>query len=85
MRSAMDNSQVVQDYLSTEIKEGRIIGPLDPGEYQSIHTNKFGVIPKSILGKWRLIVDMSVPEVMGYGVSPAHYRMPRWPTPTLAG
>ena len=62
MTSATDNSQEVQDYLSTELKEGRIIGPLDPGEYPSIHTNRFRVIPKSTPGKWRLIVDMSAPE-----------------------
>ena len=26
------------------------------------HTNRFGIIPKGSSGKWRLIVDMSVPE-----------------------
>ena len=62
MKSAVDNPQVVQDYLDTELKEGRIIGPLDPGEHPFIHTNRFGVIPKSTTGKWRLIVDMSSPE-----------------------
>ena len=62
MKSARDNPQVVQDYLGTELKEGRIVGPLDPMEYPFIHTNRFGVIPKSTPGKWRLIVDMSSPE-----------------------
>ena len=59
MKSAVDNPQVVQDYLDMELKEGRIIGPLDPGEYPSIHTR---VIPNSTPGKWRFIVDMSSPE-----------------------
>lgn len=62
MKSAMDNPQVVQDYLGTELKEGRIVGPLDPKEYPFVHSNRFGVIPKSSPGKWRLIVDMSSPE-----------------------
>ena len=62
MKSAGKNPQVIQDYLDTELKEGRIIGPLDPEEYPFIHTNRFGVIPKSTPGKWRLIVDLSSPE-----------------------
>ena len=62
MKSATDNPQLVQDFLGTELKKGRIISPLDPGEYPSIHTNSFGVIPKSTPGKWRLIVNMSSPE-----------------------
>lgn len=48
--------------MDTELKEGRIIGPLDPEEYPFIHTNRFGVIPKSTPGKWRLIVNLSSPE-----------------------
>ena len=62
MKSAGDNPQVIQDYLDNELKEGRIIGPLDPKEYPFIHRNRFGVIPKSTPGKWRLIVDLSSPE-----------------------
>ena len=62
MKSAVDKSQVVQDYQDTELKEGRIIGPMDPGEYPFINTYRFGVIPKSTPGKWRLIVNMSSPE-----------------------
>ena len=62
MRSALDNPQVIRDYLRTELKEGRIVGPLDPKECLYIHTSRFGVIPKSTPGKWRLIVDMSSPE-----------------------
>ena len=56
MKSAGDNPQVIQDYLDSDLKEGRIIGPLDPEEYPFIHTNRFGVMPKSTPGKWRLIV-----------------------------
>ena len=62
MKSAGDNPQVIQDYLDTELKEGRIIGPLDQEKYPFIHTNRFGIIPKSTPGKWRLIIDLSSPE-----------------------
>ena len=62
MKSALEKPQVIRDYLKAEIKEGRIIGPLDPKEHPYIHTSRLGVIPKSTPGKWRLIVDMSSPE-----------------------
>ena len=62
MKSALDNPRMIQDYLRAEIKEGRIIGPLDPKEHPYIHLSRFGVIPKSMPGKWRLIVDMSSPD-----------------------
>ena len=59
MKSALDNPEVIRDYLRTELKE---VGPLHPEEHPEIHTSRFGVIPKSTPGKWRLIVDMSSPE-----------------------
>ena len=62
MHSAEERSQVVHEYLQTEISAGRILGPLDPANYPQIHTSSFGVIPKSTPGKWRLIVDMSSPS-----------------------
>ena len=62
IKSALDNPQVIQDYLHMEVKEGRIVGPLDLKEHPILHTSRFGVILKSTPGKWRLIVDMSSPE-----------------------
>ena len=62
IRSSLDNPQVFRDYLATEIKAGRITGPLDLKQCPCIHTSRFGVIPKSTPGKWRLMVDMSSPE-----------------------
>jgi hypothetical protein len=64
MKSALENAEVVREYLSKEISLGRIIGPvgqeaIPPGTQVS----PFGVIPKSSQpGKWRLIVDLSSPE-----------------------
>lgn len=62
MLSARERPEVVRDYLAKECAEGRILGPLDPTQFPFVHTSRFGVIPKSSSGKWRLIVDMSAPE-----------------------
>ena len=62
MKSAVENPQVVHNYLEEECKAGRVVGPLCPGEYPFVHTSSFGVIPKSTPGKWRLIVDLWSPE-----------------------
>ena len=62
MKSAMDNSQVITQYLESECSAGRVVGPLSTEEFPFVHINRFGVIPKSTPGKWRLIVDMSSPE-----------------------
>ena len=62
MKSAMDNPQVISQYLESECRVGRVVGPLSVEEFLLLHINRFGVIPKSTPGKWRLIVDMSSPE-----------------------
>ena len=62
MASAVENPQVVEEYLAKERELGRVIGPLTPGSRQ-LQINHFGVIPKSSQpGKWRLIVDLSHPD-----------------------
>ena len=60
--SVGEHPQVVNEYLAKECSEGRVLGPLDPGLFPQVHVSKFGVIPKGLTGKWRLIVDMSHPE-----------------------
>lgn len=62
MKSALDNPQVITQYLELECNSGRVVGPLSIAEFPFVHINRFGVIPKSTPGKWRLIVDMSSPE-----------------------
>ena len=62
LRSAQDNPSVVEQYLSKELELGRILGPFNPQSFGNIQISPFGVIPKSQLGKWRLIVDLSSPE-----------------------
>ena len=60
-RKSQGTTQVVRDYLAEECSEGRILGPLNPASFPFVHTSCFGVIPKSTPGKWRLMVDLSLP------------------------
>lgn len=70
LQSAMKHAHVVQEYLSTEVKEGRLAGPFPKSLVPSAHISPFGVIPKSNQpGKWRLIVNLSHPS--GYSVNDA--------------
>ena len=62
MPSAEEQPWVVSEYLASECCEGRVLGPLDPSQFQYVHRSQFGVVPKSTPGKWRLIVDLSSPD-----------------------
>ena len=62
MPSAEEHPRVISEYLVAECREGRVLGPLDPGQFSCVHCSQFGVVPKSTPGKWRLIVDLSSPE-----------------------
>ena len=65
MQSALCHEQVIDDYLSNEEQDQRVVGPFatfDPS-LADAHINRFGVIPKSHQpDKWRLIVDLSHPK-----------------------
>ena len=53
---------VVEEYLQTEIRLGRLVGPFPSHAVPNVHISRFGVIPKSHqVNKWRLIVDLSFP------------------------
>ena len=64
MKSALEDLHVISEYLRMECEAGRVISPLYSSSYPQvhIHTSRFGVVPKSMTGKWRLIVDMSSQE-----------------------
>ena len=62
MTSALQHPQVVSEYLVTECGGGRLLGPLDPTQWNTVMISSFGVIPKGNTGKWRVIVDLSSPE-----------------------
>ena len=60
MHSALENSQVIDEYLGKEATLGRVVGPFDPAAFPSVHASHFGVIPKGRqVAKWRLIVALS--------------------------
>ena len=61
MKSASDHPEVVEQYLATEVKLGRVI-ILDREALPACQVSRFGVIPKSQPGRWRLIVDLSHPK-----------------------
>lgn len=68
MQSALQNPQVVDEYLSREVHLGRVAGPFPRPPLPDLHISRFGVIPKrGRPGKWRLIVDLSHPA--GYSVN----------------
>ena len=70
MLSARQTSQVVEEYLHTEVGKGSILGPFAPGSAPPVHVNRLGVIPKMYQpGKWRIITDLSYPE--GHSVNDA--------------
>lgn len=60
--SAYENSDIIDNYLADELKEGAISGPFNEPPLTGTHINRFGVIPKSTPGKWRLITDLSFPK-----------------------
>ena len=63
MCSALLHPSVVDAYISTETREGRMLGPFPPGRIEGLQINRMGVVPKGHTpGKWRLITDLSYPE-----------------------
>lgn len=60
-RSAKVHGDVINNYLKEEINMGSIAGPFSNPPILDLHINRFGVIPKSTPGKWRLITDLSFP------------------------
>lgn len=64
LHSASEHPEVINEYLLSELKESRVTGPFARSATPSACTSHFGVIPRSHqLGKWRLIVDLSHPNV----------------------
>ena len=57
-RSAYDQPQIIDNYLAEELKAGSMVGPFPVSPIENIHVNRFGVIPKSTPGKFRLIHNL---------------------------
>ena len=61
MPCAYAHSEIVDNYLKEELSFGSIAGPFKSPPFPNLHINRFGVIPKSTPGKWRLINYLSYP------------------------
>ena len=73
MFSSFEHPDIVQGYVSEQLKLGRMLGQLDPICHSTVHINRFGVIPKDhATGKWRLVTDLSYPpgESVNDGIDP---------------
>ena len=54
---------VIDNYLSTDLAKGRVVGPFSSPPSPHLHISHFGVIPKKHQpGKWHLILDLSSPD-----------------------
>ena len=63
MKSAKENSLVIDEYLVKECSLGHILGPLNPSTLSGVHIRRFRVIPKKhAQNEWRMILDFSSPE-----------------------
>ena len=60
-RSAYLKPEIIDNYLTEELKYGSIAGPFESCPIKNLQINSFGVIPKSTPGKWRLVTDLSYP------------------------
>ena len=64
-KTALSQPTVIDDYLRVELEHGSIAGPFASPPVSALQINRFGVIPKSTPGKWRLITDLSYPQGAG--------------------
>ena len=61
--SARLHPEVIDNYLSAEVREGRILGPFSPGVVPGLHIKCMGVVLKGHTpGRWRFITDLLYPE-----------------------
>ena len=60
--SSRNHTGVIDDYLTTENRAGRVAGPLKTPPFSYLQISRFGVIPKkNKINAWRLILDLSFP------------------------
>ncbi len=63
MQSADVHPEVIKDFLASELSAGQVLGPVDSDTARCVQVNRFGLVPKGHqLGKWRLIVNLSLPK-----------------------
>ena len=52
---------VISEGLQAEVDKGRLIGPLNPGDFPYAQVSSLGAVEKKHSTKWRLILDLSHP------------------------
>ena len=67
MPSARAHSHVVVEYLAKKLKCGSIAGPFSAPPVHKLHFNRFGLVPKSEPGQWRMIIVL--PFLSGFSVN----------------
>ena len=67
MPSARAHGHVVVEYLAKKLKCGSIAGPFSAPPVHKLHFNRFGLVPKSEPGQWRMIIVLSFPS--GFSVN----------------
>ena len=60
--SAREHPAVISKALETETALGRLIGPLNAGDFPYVQISSLGAVPKKHSDKWRLILDLSHPK-----------------------
>eukprot|EP00731_Ephydatia_muelleri_P038232 Em0686g3a len=73
MTPVCKDKNMIPAFLNEECLLGRVVGPLDPRTFPSVHCSPIGLVPKGSTGKWRLIVDLSSPHgrSVNDGIDPA--------------
>ena len=60
--SSLADTSTVTDKLVSEVRAGRLVGPLPRELAVQVHTSPIGLVPKGHSGsEWRMIVDLSSP------------------------
>ena len=57
--SASQHTEVVREYIKSELERGSLVGPLLTAW---VHTSPIGLVPKSQSDKWQMFVDFSAPD-----------------------
>ena len=61
--SATSNREAVQDYITSEMGAGRLVGPIRESLIPFVHVSPLGLVPKSHQpNRFRMIVDLSFPK-----------------------
>lgn len=69
LRTAIENKEIVNEKILSELKAGRIAGPFDEKPSVNFKTSPLGIVPKKVPGEFRLIHHLSWPRTTGSSVN----------------